>query len=161
MGVSPNTVKKYVTILENLYVVFRVFPFSKNIARSLKKEPKIYFYDTGMIKGEKGAVFENLVAVSLLKNTLFLTDSTGTKTELTYIRTKDKEEVDFCIVKNGEPVEMIETKVTGPDPGKTIYKFSKKYSIPGTAVFLHLKRECINDTIRLRKASQYLLELDI
>lgn len=161
VGVSPNTVKKYITILENLYIVFRIFPFSKNIARSLKKEPKIYFYDIGMIKGGEGAVFENLVAVSLLKNTLFITDSTGTKTELAYIRTKDKEEVDFCIVKNGKPVEMIETKVTGPDPGKTIYKFSKKYKIPGTAVFLHLKRERINNTIRLRKASQYLLELDI
>ena len=161
VGASPNTVKKYITILENLYIVFRIFPYSKNIARALTKEPKIYFYDTGTVKGDKGAVFENLIAVSLLKNTLFITDSTGIKTELTYIRTKDKEEVDFCIVKDGKPVEMIETKVTGPDAGKTIYKFNKKYNIPGTAVFLNLKRERINNNIRFRKAAPYLLELDI
>ncbi len=161
IGVSPNTVKKYITILENLYIIFRIFPYSKNIARSLKNEPKIYFYDIGMIKGDEGALFENLIALSLLKNSLFLTDYRGIKTELTYIRTKDKKEVDFCIVKNGEPVDMIETKVTGPDPGKTIYMFNKKYSIPGTAVFLNLKRERINNNIQLRKAEQYLMELDI
>jgi hypothetical protein len=101
------------------------------------------------------------MAVSLLKNALFITDSKGIKTELTYIRTKDKEEVDFCIVKDGKPVEMIETKVTGPDAGKTIYKFNKKYTIPGTGVFLNLKRERIDNTIRLRKAEKYLMELDI
>jgi predicted AAA+ superfamily ATPase len=43
VGISPNTVKKYIQILEALYVIFRVTPFSHNIARSLLKEPKIYF----------------------------------------------------------------------------------------------------------------------
>jgi predicted AAA+ superfamily ATPase len=60
--IAPNTVKKYIQILEALYVVFRVTPFSRNIARSLLKEPKIYFFDTGLIKGDKGAKFENQTA---------------------------------------------------------------------------------------------------
>jgi uncharacterized protein len=34
------------------------------------KEPKIYFYDTGLVNGDNGAKFENLVAVSLLKHVL-------------------------------------------------------------------------------------------
>ena len=51
---SPNTIKKYLDILEALFIVFRVTPFHHNIARSLLKEPKLYFYDTGMIKGDDG-----------------------------------------------------------------------------------------------------------
>lgn len=37
VGVAPNTVKKYIQVLEALYLVFRVTPFVKNIARSLVK----------------------------------------------------------------------------------------------------------------------------
>jgi len=51
IAISPTTVKKYIQILEALYIVFRVTPFSHNIARSLLKEPKIYFFDTGLVKG--------------------------------------------------------------------------------------------------------------
>lgn len=47
-AVSHGTVKRYVEILEALFIVFRVTPYSKNIARSLLKEPKIYFFDTGL-----------------------------------------------------------------------------------------------------------------
>ena len=57
VAVSPHTVKKYIDILEALYIVFRVTPYSKNIARSLLKEPKIYFFDNGLVKGNAGARF--------------------------------------------------------------------------------------------------------
>ena len=46
VGVSPNTVKKYIQILESLFIIFKVTPYSRNIARSVLKTPKIYFYDT-------------------------------------------------------------------------------------------------------------------
>lgn len=68
VAISPNTVKKYIQILEALYIVFRVTPFSRNIARSLLKEPKIYFFDTGLVKGNHGIIFENFVATCLLKH---------------------------------------------------------------------------------------------
>jgi len=48
VGISPNTVKKYIQIFESLFIVFKTSPYSRNIARSILKEPKIYFYDTGM-----------------------------------------------------------------------------------------------------------------
>ncbi len=38
--------------------------------KSLLKQPKYYFYDTGLIK-DRGAAFENLVACSLLKENHF------------------------------------------------------------------------------------------
>jgi Predicted ATPase (AAA+ superfamily) len=78
IGVLPTTVKKYIEILEALYVVFRVTPvgdflYSKNIACSLLKEPKFYFFDTGLVQGDGRAKLENLVAVSLLKHVYALT----------------------------------------------------------------------------------------
>lgn len=45
LQISPTTVKKYIEILESLYVIFLLKPFHKNIARSILKEPKVYFYD--------------------------------------------------------------------------------------------------------------------
>jgi hypothetical protein len=69
--IAPNTVKKYIQILESLYIIFRVTPFSKNIARSILKEPKIYFFDTGLVQGDEGVQFENLVALCLLKHAYY------------------------------------------------------------------------------------------
>ena len=71
---SVVTVKKYIEILESLFIVFRVTPYSKNIARSILKEPKIYFYDWGMVVGEDGLKYENMVATSLLKHCFGLED---------------------------------------------------------------------------------------
>jgi len=65
---SPNTIKRYIEIMEALFIIFRVTPYHRNIARSLLKEPKIYFYDTGMVKGDEGLKFENMAAVCLLKH---------------------------------------------------------------------------------------------
>ena len=59
---SDKTIKRWLTILENMYVIFRVTPFHKNIARSILKTPKFYFYDTGQVVGDPGAKLENLVA---------------------------------------------------------------------------------------------------
>ena len=69
VGISPSTVLKYVQILEALYIAFRVTPYSHNIARSLLKEPKLYFFDSGMVKGDAGAKLENTVAVSPCSST--------------------------------------------------------------------------------------------
>jgi predicted AAA+ superfamily ATPase len=44
VNASPTTIIKYVQILEALYIIFRVTPYSRNIARSILKEPKIYFF---------------------------------------------------------------------------------------------------------------------
>ena len=77
IGISPNTVKKYIQIFESLYIVFRVSPFSKNIARSILKEPKIYFFDTGLVKGEDSIRFENMAALCLLKYVYAMEDYEG------------------------------------------------------------------------------------
>ncbi len=51
LNASTTTIFRYIQILEALYVVFTITPWHKNVARSLLKAPKIYFYDTGLVRG--------------------------------------------------------------------------------------------------------------
>lgn len=52
--ISPTTIAKYICLYEALFIVFRVPAFSKNIARGIKNEPKIYFFDLRMLPEDKG-----------------------------------------------------------------------------------------------------------
>jgi hypothetical protein len=154
--ISPNTVKKYIHIFESLYIIFRVTPYSGNIARSLLKEPKIYFYDTGMVKGDDGAKFENFVAVSLLKDTAAQEDIKGIKSSLNYIRTKDGREIDFCYIENDTPRFFAEVKLSDPDISKNLLYFCGKYNVPGIQIVKNLKRERKEKTIEVRDADLFL-----
>lgn len=157
--IAPNTVKKYIQILESLFIIFKVTPFSRNIARSILKEPKIYFFDTGLVKGDEGNRFENTVALSLLKHVYHQVDCLGKPYSLNYLRTKDKAEVDFCLVNNNNPELMIEAKRSDSTPDKSILSFHKKYNIPGMQVVLHLKHEKIEKKIEIRRGIDYLRSL--
>ena len=95
---TDKTVKKWLEILENMYVVFKVLPFHKNVARSYLKRPKYYFYDIARVLGE-GAMLENLVACSLLKECHFRQDCLGENWELYYIGKRGDIEVDFLIAQ--------------------------------------------------------------
>ncbi|MBU1172056.1 MAG: ATP-binding protein [Proteobacteria bacterium] len=157
--VSPNTVKKYIQILESLFIVFRVPPFSQNIARSIIKEPKIYFFDTGLVKGDEGIRFENTIALSLLKHVYHQEDCLGTPWSLNYLRTKDKEEVDFCLVNNATPSLMIEAKRSDTSVARSLISFHTKYHIPGMQLVLHLKHEKVEKNIEIRRGIDYLRTL--
>ncbi|MBF0396013.1 MAG: ATP-binding protein, partial [Desulfobacterales bacterium] len=102
IGTSPATVMKYVRILEALYIVFAIYPYSNNIARSILKEPKIYFYDNGLVDGDSGVKYENFIALSLLKSIYLKNDLLGQRKDLKYLRTKEGKEIDFCVVDNNK-----------------------------------------------------------
>jgi predicted AAA+ superfamily ATPase len=114
LQVTPQTVQRWVLLLEKLFVIFIVRPYSKNLARSLLKEPKIYFYDTGKVTDGGGARLENAVACALLKRLHFIADTQGKKVDLFYLRDRERREVDFLTVIDHEPEFMIEVK-TGDD----------------------------------------------
>ncbi|MDR9454058.1 MAG: AAA family ATPase, partial [Wenzhouxiangella sp.] len=59
LQVSHTTLMRYLEILEALHIVFIIRPYHHNIARAILKEPKVYFYDTGLVLGDQGARFEN------------------------------------------------------------------------------------------------------
>ncbi|MGD9152186.1 MAG: ATP-binding protein [Gammaproteobacteria bacterium] len=159
IGVSPNTIKKYIQIFEALYIVFKVTPYHKNIARSLLKEPKIYFYDVGMVKGAEAARFENLIAVSLLKYVYAKIDIMAEHYALHYLRTKDGREVDFALVKDGQIAQLIEAKLTNNSLSKDLYFFVKKYNLPAVQLVKNLKNACVKEGVEIKHARKYLCDL--
>ncbi len=161
VGCSPNTIKRYIEIFEALFIIFRVTPYHRNIARSIQKEAKVYFYDNGMVLGNAGIRFENLVAVSLLKHLNAIEDYQGKKTSLKTLRTKEKKEVDFVLVVDGEPVNMLEIKLSDSEISPTLRYFYKKYQIPAIQLVKNLRLERVENGIELRKAYPYLRSLEM
>jgi len=153
---APNTIKRYVEILEALFIVFRVTPYHRNIARSLLKEPKIYFYDTGMVKGGVSRRLENLVAVSLLKHLNAIEDYQGRKARLHYLRTKEKKEVDFALLIENEPLMLIEVKLSSDDLSPSLVYFHKKYRLPAIQLVKNLRHEQSKDDISIRSVFRFL-----
>lgn len=158
-AISSSTVKKYVQILEALFIIFIVTPYSKNIARSLLKEPKIYFFDTALVQGDKGAIFENLVAVSLLKHVYGKIDIEAEDYNLKYLRTKDGQEVDFALVKQEEIETIIEVKFADHSISKPLLKFHEKYHYPAIQLVRSIRNEYTRHGINVLKAEKFLTQL--
>ena len=158
-AVSPTTVKKYIQVLEALFVVFKITPYSKNIARSLLKEPKIYFFDTGLVQGDEGAKLENLVALSLLKSTFARIDYFAQDLSLHYLRTKDGIETDFVVINEGKIENIIEVKLSDCDISKPLIYFHEKYGYPAIQLVRYLRHEYKNNGIQVLDAQKYLSNL--
>jgi predicted AAA+ superfamily ATPase len=160
---SDKTIKRWLTILENMYVIFRVSPFHKNIARSILKSPKFYFYDTGQVIGDPGAKLENLVACALLKEINYLADCYGEEKHLYYLRNKEGREVDFCIITNEDPALMVEVKWRDENVSPNFKIFKK--SFPGVKmlqIVKELKKEkTFPDGIEIRSAHKWLSRLSL
>jgi len=126
LQVSPKTAKSWLEVLERMYLVFSVRPYTKNLPRAVLKPPKVYFFDNGDILGDEGARFENLVATSLLKRLHFLEDRDGYRYELRYIRDKEGREVDFAVIKDGRLEELIEVKYSGENVSKHLLYYAER-----------------------------------
>lgn len=137
---SPVTIKKWLTILEQLYIIFTVRPYHRNVAQAVLKSPKYYFYDIGLVEDD-GAKLENLVALSLLKNLHYDEDTNGDDVGLHYIRTKAGKEVDFCVVKN-KKIHLVEVKVSDENLSSTLSYFNAKLAPESaTQVVKNISRE--------------------
>ena len=137
---SPNTIRHWLQLLVDLYVVFRITPYHRNIARALLKEPKYYFYDNGMVTGNNGVRLENLVACALLKEVHRLEDVEGEKAGMHFIRDKDGREVDFLITMNGRPVHLLEVKWRDTDLSDGLRRFLKDQPLRKTQVVGEMKQ---------------------
>jgi len=166
LQVSPHTVKHWIEILERLYLIFRVNPFSKNIARAIRKEPKIYFFDTARIKNGEAAKIENIAACSLLKRAHFLEDSTGNAHQLYYLRDHQKREVDFLTTKDNLVEYLIEVKLSEKDISKSLAHYTRQLnpvqSIQLVKQLNHEKDMPVDKGfIYLRKLSAWLAGLEV
>ncbi len=117
-GVSVGTIKGWISILEAGYIIFQLYPYYKNYGKRVIKSPKIYFTDPGLVSyllgiksAEqlkthylKGALFENLVILELLKQRF----NSGIPQDLWFFRDSNHNEVD--VVAEHERLEWIEIK---------------------------------------------------
>ena len=158
---SDKTIKRWLTILERLYVVFRVLPFHRNISRSILKAPKYYFYDTGQVPNEPGMRLENLVACALLKEMHFREDCLGEKWNLYFLKNKDGREIDFLITKNEKPALMLEVKWSDTERSPNFSFFEKYFtSAKKIQIVKELKREkTYPDALEIRIAQNWLSEM--
>ena len=160
---SDKTVKRWLTILENMYVLFSVPPFHKNIARAIQKAPKFYFYDTGQVLGDPGVKLENAVACAIQKELHFREDCLGEEGKLYYLKDKDGREIDFCITANNAPSLLVEVKWKDGSLSPNFETFGKFFpGIKMIQVSKILDREkTYPNGAELRTASKWLSELDL
>ena len=136
-GYHHATITRWLDILKAIYLIFTLHPWHKNITRSIKKEPKLYFYDWSNVP-DAGGRFENLMAVSLIKMAARLSETGMGSFEIMHIRNKEKQEVDFVLVKNGKPVALFEAKESDSDISKAGLYFGRQLSLP----FFQIVRRC-------------------
>jgi predicted AAA+ superfamily ATPase len=160
LQISPNTVRKYVDILESLCIIFLLRPFHSNIARAILKEPKAYFFDSGFVKGGEGVSLENTCAVCLLKHVQYLQDTTGHNLSLHYLRTRDKREVDFAISHEDRIETLIEVKLSDNRPSPGLMYFHKRMpDTPAYQLVHNLRQEESVAGVSVVSAGRWLSEL--
>ena len=160
LAVSPATLKKYLDILEALFIVFVVRPYHDNIARAVLQSPKVYFYDTGLVEGDEGLRFENLVATALLKQVQWQHDVLGKETGLHYIRTKDGAEVDFALSEKNQLVQLVECKLSDEKPHRALQRFAQELApVQAVQVVRNARHSYALGSIQIAPAPDFLMGL--
>jgi len=127
--VSFDSVRKWIKIFENFFMVFRIPPWSKKISRAITKEKKLYLFDYAGIESQ-AAKFENMVALELLRAISNWNDLGLGNFSLHYLRNREKEEVDFLLSNNHNPFLLIESKLSDDQAAKSLIKFQKILKVP-------------------------------
>jgi uncharacterized protein len=132
---SYRKCEEYVNILEQMFIIHLVNPFSSNYRKEITKMKKIYFCDIGLrnviynsfndidVRVDNGAIFENYVFLQLLRNHKLAS--------INYYRTKDNTEIDF-IVNNNKEIVALEVKFKHFKKHKKIRslsEFGKKHNV--------------------------------
>lgn len=138
-GISPNTAKSWLSILEASYIIYFLQPYYNNFNKRIIKSPKLYFYDTGLACSllgiasanqvktyhSKGALFENLIITDLLKTRLH----NGIDPRFYFWQNKTKQEIDLIIDRPDGPLPYeIKSGMTMNDNYFTNLKYWQKLS---------------------------------
>jgi uncharacterized protein len=127
VGVSPNTVKSWLSILEASNIIFLLEPYYRNLGKRIVKTPKLYFLDTGLaafLAGFRtandlrqstlvGAFFETLVLGQIVRHMA----AKGQKPNVYFFRDHYGHEVDF-LIPVGEKLVLLECKWSETPPKK-------------------------------------------
>jgi uncharacterized protein len=159
LEVSHTAVTHWIDVLERLYFLFLVRPYKSRAVRSLRKMPKAYLWDATLVE-DRGARFENLVALHLLTLCHFLEDGEGEKVELRYLRDTSEREVDFLVTWNGKPWLAVEAKVSDTEIAPSLRYFRSRLGIPHCyQVVLDGTQDYAKDGIRCLPAARLFAAL--
>lgn len=136
IGVAFETVRDWLLLLEQFFYLFKLTPFSGKLARTLRKESKVYLFDWVEVEQESFR-FENMVALHLLKAVRLWKAMGETDIGLNYIRDKEKREVDFVLSERGKPFCLIECKASEEDLSPGLLYFQRKLRVPVAVQLLH------------------------
>ena len=110
VGADNQTVEKYIDLLEQVYIVFRLRSLSRNVRNEIKKTRKIYFYDNGIrnaviknfnplnLRQDVGALWENFLISERMK----VNHYAGRMVNRYFWRTKQQQEIDYIEEYNGK-----------------------------------------------------------
>jgi len=129
LQVAHESTERWLTALENMYLIFRIAPFTAKKIRGVMKEKKLFFWDWSTVPDD-AARFENMVASHLLKYCHFLEDTEGYAMELRFLRDTDGREIDFLVLKDGRPQFAVECKTGEKALSKRIEYFKTRVGIP-------------------------------
>ena len=146
--VAHDTAERWLGILENLYVCFRIPPLGAPRIRAVKKERKLYLWDWSAVP-DPGARLENMVASHLLKLCHFREDTEGHRMELRFLRDTDAREVDFVVLENRKPLFAVEVRTGEGSVSPAVRYFKQRTSIPRWYQ-VHLgKKDVVVDGVRI------------
>jgi len=160
LQVAHQSVSRWLAMFENLYMIFRLYPFGASKIRAVKKEAKHYHYDWTLVQ-DAGKRFENLVACHLLKWCFFLQDTEGYDMELRYFRDIDRREVDFVVMRDSKPLYFIECKKSGREVNPALRYLKQRFpEVQALQVSLEDSTDLTTrDSIRLCPAHLFLNDL--
>jgi predicted AAA+ superfamily ATPase len=117
IGMSKNTVEKYLDLLSKTFVIYRLGAFSRNLRKEVSKAGKWYFYDNGIrnaligaysslaLRNDVGALWENYLMSERKKKNI----NAGVNKELYFWRTYNGQEIDLVEV-DGDAISAFEIK---------------------------------------------------
>lgn len=153
VGVSDDTARRWLMLLEKSDVIFYLRPYSNNLLKRTVKTPKMYFFDTGLVAyltryttpeilangAINGAILENYVVNEIRKTYLNSARECG----LYYYRDKDSNEIDMVIECDGR-LHPLEIKRSA-NPGSELlraFRVLDKATLPrGNGAILCMKQE--------------------
>lgn len=156
LEVNHSSIKQWLLQLEKIMLCFSIKPWSKKLQRTLRKNPKVYFYNWSKLDDE-GARFENFIAMQLYKATTLWRDRFGYEYDLFFIRDYEKNEIDFLISKDKKPWLLVETKLGKAEASNFLKKTAAELKIPALVLSCnHQQVHSLADNITAMGAKQFL-----
>ena len=127
-GIAGKTAEDYIFILENTYIVKRIFPFFSRLNTELTKMPKLFFEDCGIQNILENNFFYEKVTGNTFENSVYTELRKFSKIEtINFWRTKDHHELDF-ILKIKNKIIPVEVKLNSIKSFTSLNYFSEKYN---------------------------------